>query len=216
MARVIIFGSFQFKTKKAATDEIRRRINAYKTSEILKQADRLFFEALFKLHDGHGKKIGVGIKHIQVERDFNNNRCLYIHRIDGTKTDISWVHCVRPATVKSTVSMAFRRAVKGTITEFKVKAINEGARCPVLNISLDFKNSHVSYVEPTFDELLNEFLILGNNTYKSVELENPTPQDSDQRGKLKDLKLKTSWISYHRNKTNLKLLSADANLRKMG
>nr|WP_231615209.1 DCL family protein [Pseudoalteromonas sp. SWYJ118] len=214
VAKSIIFGSFQFRTKKAATDEIRRRINAYETSEVLKKEDQLFFEELFKLHDGHDKKVGLGIKHIQVERDFNNNRCLYIHRVDGTKIDISWVHCVRPATIKSIVSMAFRRAVKETIKDFKVKAISKGSCCPILKIPLNLKNSHVSYVKPSFDELLSEFLTLTNNTYESVELENPLSGDKDQRGKLKNLNIKISWIKYHRSNSNLELWSAGANLRK--
>lgn len=214
MAKSIIFGDFHFRTKRAATDEVRRRINTYETGEVLKQDDKLFFEELFKLHDGYDEKVGVGIKHIQVERDFNNNRCLYIHRVDGSKVDISWVHCVRPATIKSTVSMAFRRAVKETIKDFKVKAINEGARCPILNISLNLKNSHVAYVAPSFEELLSEFLKLVESSFESIELENPLSGDKDQRGKLKNLNIKTSWIKYHRNNSKLELWSADANLRK--
>jgi hypothetical protein len=216
VAKPIIFGTFQFRTKKAATDEIRRRINSYETSEALKLNDQLFFEELFKHHDEYQEKIGAGVKYIQVERDFNKNRCLYIHRVDGTKIDISWVHCVRPATMKSTVSMAFRRAVKHTIKDFKDKTLSEYSCCPILNIPLNSKNCHVSYVEPTFDTLLKEFLTLNNNTYESIELENPKPQDKDQRGVLKDLNLKTSWISYHRTNTRLELWSADANLRKTG
>lgn len=151
-----------------------------------------------------------------MERDFNQNRCLYIHRVDGTKIDISWVHCVRPATMKSTVSMAFRRAVKQIIKDFKDKTLNEYSCCPMLNIPLNSKNCHVSYVDPTFDKLLSDFLTLNNNTYESIELDNPKPQDRDQRGVLKDLSLKTSWISYHRTNTKLELWSADANLRKTG
>lgn len=44
MAKPIIFGTFQFRTKKAATDEIRRRINSYEKSEVLKLNDQLLFE----------------------------------------------------------------------------------------------------------------------------------------------------------------------------
>jgi hypothetical protein len=216
VAKSIIFGTFQFRTKKSATDEIRRRINSYEKSEVLKPNDQLFFEELFKHHDEYQKKVGVGIKYIQVERDFNKNRCLYIHRVDGTKIDISWVHCVRPATIKSTVSMAFRRAVKNTIKDFKDNTFNEYSRCPILDIPLDSKNCHVSYMEPSFDKLLREFLTLNNNTYESIEFENPPPQDRDQRGVLKDLILKTAWISYHRTNTKLELWSSDANLRKSG
>jgi len=214
LAKPVIFGEFQFRTKKAATDEIRRRINAYEPGNRLSQEDQLFFEGLFKLHDEYDEKVGVGIQYIQVERDFHNNRCLYIHRLDSSKIDISWVHCIRPASTKSTVSVAFRRAVKEVITTFKSKEISEGKKCPVFNIPLDYQNSHVSYIKRSFDSLLNDFLSETGNAYESIELENPKPQDTDQRGILKDSKLREDWIAYHRRNASLELWSAEANLRK--
>jgi len=51
MAKPVIFGAFRFKTKKAATEEIRRRINRYEKDDKLNQDDQCFFEELFKLHD---------------------------------------------------------------------------------------------------------------------------------------------------------------------
>lgn len=203
MAKPIIFGTFQFRTKKAATEEIRARINAYEAKEVLNDKDQLFFEELFKLHDEYEQKIGVGVKHIQVERDFHKNRCLYIHRNDGSRVDISWVHCVRPASIKSTISMAFRRAVKEIITNFKTQMLSEGATCPKSNIQLNFKNSHVSYIEPSFDKLFNDFLILNGKTCEMIELENPKPQDTDQRGMIKEPKIKALWVKYHHDNASI-------------
>lgn len=214
MAKPVIFGIFQFRTKKAATEEIRSRINSYEEGDRLKQNDQIFFEELFKLHDGYIEKIGAGIQYIEVERDFHNNRCLYIHRVDGTKIDISWVHCVRPASTKSTVSMAFRRVVKVIVTSFKSQCLSEGVTCPVLGIMLDFKNSHVSYIERSFDSILREFLTESCNTYASIELENPKPEDADQRGMVKDRAIKEAWVIFHNQNAKLELWSAEANLRK--
>lgn len=213
MAKPVIFGDFYFRTKKSATDEIRKIINGYEVNSTISKDHQLFFEELFKLHDEYKIKIGVGIKNIQVEKDFGN-KCLFIHRLDGSKIDISWVHCIRPANLKTTVSVAFRRAVKHNVITFKTKSLQEPQRCPILNIPLDFKNCHVSYLGYSFEKLLSEFLTISNNKFDSIELENPEPQDTDQRGKIKDIKLRTSWVEFHREKAILKLLSADANLRK--
>lgn len=214
MPKAVIFGPFQFRTKRAATEEIRRRINRYEAGDKLDSDDELFFYELFKLHDEHQEKVGLGINHIQVERDFHKNRCLYIHRIDGTKIDISWVHCVRPATVKSTVSMAFRRAIKDRVIKFKNQCLQRGHHCPVLAIPLTYENSHVAYTYQSFDSLLSEFLSKAEYTYESVALENPESEDRDQRAILKNGDLRDSWVDYHGKNAKLELLSSEANLRR--
>jgi hypothetical protein len=214
LAQPVVFGAHQFKTKKAATEAIRERISHYEAGEKLNEDDQFFFSELFKLHNEYTDKVGVGIAHIQIERDFHNHKCLYIHRIDGEKEDISWVHCVQPASKKTVVSVAFRRAVKEIVKTFKSQKIAENQKCPVLNISLDFSNSHAAYIQPTFDELLSGFLGQIGQNIESIVLENPKPADRDQRGILKDSALTQAWLKHHTTFANLELLSAEANLRK--
>ena len=215
MAKPVIFGDFQFRTKRAATKEIRQRVNRYEFGDRLTDNDQHFFESLFKLHEEYAEKVDCGIKYIKVERDFHGNRCLYIHRVNGSKIDISWVRCLTPATPKSIAAMGFRRAVKEIVTSFKAKRISEGAICPVLEIVLDFQNSHVSYVDRSFDSLLTEFLQETNNSYESIELKNPSPDDADQRTIISDSNLKSAWLIFHKQNTSLELWSVEANLRKV-
>lgn len=216
MAKPIVIGDIQFRTKTAAKDEIRRRIGQYEAGDILSVADRVFFEELFKLHDEYSEKVGAGIRHIQVERDFHRNRCLYIHRTDGSEIDISWVHCVQPASTKTVVSTAFRRAVKERVMAFKSNQLSEGCRCPILNIPLDYENSHVAYTEYSFESLLDDFLDQADFTFESIELINPNPDDNDQRGILKDPDLKAQWDRFHESNAILTLMSPEANLRRQG
>ena len=214
MAKPIVIGDIQFRTKTAAKAEIRRRIGQYEAGDILSVADQVFFEELFKLHDEYVEKVGVGIKHIQVERDFHRNRCLYIHRTDGSEIDISWVHCVQPASTKTVVSAAFRRAVKGRVMAFKSSQLSEGCRCPILNIPLDYENSHVAYTKNSFESLLDDFLGQAGVTFESIELINPSPDDSDQRGILKNPVIKEQWNQFYDSNARLTLMSAEANLRR--
>jgi len=101
------------------------------------------------------------------------------------------------------------------IASFKSQCISNGATCPVLGIELDFKNSHVSYTERSFDSLLSDFLEMTNNSYESVETQNPHPNDLDQRSIIKDSELRSEWLIFHNQNALLELWSAEANLRKV-
>lgn len=215
MAKPIAFGHYQFRTKKSATEEARRRINNYEANDRLNAEDEMFFTSLFTLHSEFAEKKGVGINHIKVQRDFHNNRCLYICRTDGSEIDCSWVHCIQPAPQKTVVSMAFRRAVKQIIIAYKTAQIDNVVVCPILKTKLNFYNSHVSYLNPSFENMLNNFLNDREIDITSVALVNPKPDDEDQRGKVSDQNLVEEWRSYHQDNATLQLLSAEANLRKL-
>jgi hypothetical protein len=215
VAKPIAFGNYQFRTKKSATEEARRRISNYEADDRLNAEDEMFFTSLFTLHSEFAEKKGVGISYIKVQRDFHNNRCLYICRVDGSEIDCSWVHCIQPAPQKTVVSMAFRRAVKQIIIAYKTAQIDNVVECPILKIKLTFYNSHVSYLSPSFENMLNNFLDDREIDITSVALVNPKPDDEDQRGKVADHNLVEEWRSYHQNHATLQLLSAEANLRKL-
>jgi len=215
VAKPIAFGHYQFRTKKSATEEARRRINNYEANDRLNAEDEMFFTSLFTLHSEFSEKKGVGINHIKVQRDFHNNRCLYICRTDGSEIDCSWVHCIQPAPQKTVVSMAFRRAVKQIIIAYKTAQIDNVVVCPILKTKLSFYNCHVSYLNPSFENMLNNFLNDREIDITSVVLVNPKPDDEDQRGKVSDQNLVEEWRSYHQYNATLQLLSAEANLRKL-
>lgn len=215
MAKPISFGEFQFRTKRSATEECQRRINEYGQGKKLNSEDEFFFSSLFTLHSEYFDKKGVGIDYITVELDFNNNRCLYIHRIDGSKIECSWRHCLQPASTKQVVSMSFRRAVKERIMAFKKEQLNIVTTCPILGLSLSYKNSHASYVEPTFDDLLSKFLSEKSISYEDVSLTNPVPDDEDQRGIISNSELVKEWNDFHKQFASLQLISAKANRRKL-
>ncbi len=215
VAKPIAFGTYQFRTKKSATEEARRRINQYEAGERLNLDDEDFFLSLFTLHSEYQEKKGAGIDHVKVQRDFHRNRCLYIHRSDGSKVDCSWVHCIQPASLKKTTSMAFRRAVKDIVMAFKDEQLKTEKMCPELGTLLTHENSHVTYSYPSFDILFNTFLQRQKINMKDVALTNPLPQDSDQRGKISDAKLATCWRDYHKKNASLSLLSQEASLRRL-
>lgn len=72
--------------------------------------------------------------------------------------------------------MGFRRAVKEVVTSFKNRRLSERAIYPALEIVLDFKNSHVSYVDRSFDSFFTDFLLETGDSYESIKTQNPTIQ----------------------------------------
>lgn len=213
MAKPIAFGDYYFQTKTSAIKESQDRINKYDFGEKLRLEDESFFLSLFTLHSEYSEKKGAGISFVTVERDFHNNRCLYIHRTDESKIDCSWRHCMQPASQKTVISMAFRRAVKEIIQAYKSDNLIKVKLCPVFGTPLTYENSHASYLSPSFDEMLMEFLKQQKIDIESVALINPDPDDTDQRGQISDQTLLKNWLSFHKKEANLHLLSAEANLR---
>lgn len=214
MAVPVLIGEFQFKTKSAAKDEIKRRISSYEFGDILSPEDQIFFGDLFKLHSEHDSKIGCGIASIQIERDFNNNKCFFINRVDGSRTDISWTHCIQPASTRNIISMAFRREIKDRVVSFKSNQLEKQIMCPILDIPLDFNNSHAAYIDRSFEQLLNEFLKVNGIDIESIEIIDPMPDDKDHRAMLKNSEIRLSWKNYHLANAQLTLISAEANLRR--
>lgn len=210
----VLIGDLQFRTKSAAKDEIRRRISLYNFGDTVSFNDQIFFENLFKFHSEYVSKVGIGIESIQVEKDFNNNRCLFITRLDGSRIDISWVHCVHPAPNKNVISMAFRREIKDRIIKFKSENLKKGIRCPITGVLLNFDNSHVAYLEQSFELLLSIFLTELGKDLESIEISDPKPADMDHRAILKDSVLARRWSAYHLDNAKLQLISAEANLKR--
>ena len=178
MAKSITFGNFSFPSKSAAVKNIQERINKYDFNQSLNIDDRNFFESLFLLHDEYDEKIGSGIHDIQIKRDFANNRSLCITQNNGHNVIISWRHCIQPTSQKTVLSIAFRRAVKHIIIDFKRNQIAMNAVCPNDNIVLTYENSHVAYIGISFDEIFNDFLKNKNLQVSDIALLDPDANDN--------------------------------------
>lgn len=216
MAKPVTFGSYEFKTKKDATEDVRKRIARYEVGQTLGWEDFNFFMSLFTLHDQYDEKVGPGVSRIVVERDFHNNKCLHLSRIDSSKVSISWVHCLKPFSIKSTVSSAFRRAVKETIMQFKSGSLEAEAiaLCPINNSPITYTNSHVAYIDASFEKLLEDFLKAERVAFEEIRLYRASESDTDQRRVIADMLLVRRWQAFHRLNAKLELLSDVANMSK--
>jgi hypothetical protein len=107
--------------------------------------------------------------------------------------------------------------VKDRVIQFKNDQLELVSVCPILNVPLNYKNSHVSYGIISFEKLMNEFLSENKITYEIINsfIVNPDPDDEDQRGIIKDFQLAKSWEAFHGLHSKLELISDKANLRRL-
>ncbi len=213
MASPITFGNNHFKTQGEAIEKIKKRISLYKVGEKLNQEDELFFTELFKLHSEYEEKVSSDISFIAVDESFGKKN-LKIHCINGDISKISWRHCLKPISPKSVILGAFRRAVDDIVYNFKTTSLEKAPHCPKLHIPLDISNSRVTYIKPTFEELVLDFLDKKNLDILSINLIDPNAKDKDQRGIIKDENLSKDWLEYHLNNANLELWSTEANQKR--
>jgi len=70
--------------------------NRYVLGEELLQHDQEFMMSLLKKHPSAAKKIGTGVQSIYVDRNkcWPDNRCFHIVRVDGTRTEFSYLKCL--------------------------------------------------------------------------------------------------------------------------
>ncbi|MBM3237020.1 DUF3223 domain-containing protein [Candidatus Poribacteria bacterium] len=206
----IIIGAEPFASREAAKTRIRTLIAPYRFGECLNEIDTAFCLELFKHHTGYLEKIGCGVQAIQVRRDEQGNRYFHLLREDGTDTDISWVHCITPKKEAIVVLEALRSSVKQQIQAAKERFVKLGATCPFRGTRLSFTNSHVDHFNPTFEQLVSEFLQL--MSIRLTDIEVMEQEGNDFRGLPADRLLRDAWEEFHRREANLRLISSAANL----
>lgn len=208
-------GDKVFSSKKEAI-EFTRNLIAQLTLSTPIHGDALeFFVNLLDRHPEAEQKIGVGVDFITVDRpaEFPMTKCLFVHRIDGSKTDFSYKACFDGKhNRRSDVSQAFRDAVVDQILAFKNANYKPNQLCPMTQKVLTGSNVHVDHVYPmTFKYLISEFLELRGMTYDDVLITDST--DLQCRAGLADSDFKKVWQEYHATHANLRVISLKANLQ---
>jgi hypothetical protein len=89
-------GDWHFETQAEALGYAKKLLNRSPLKTPITGVDNnSFLRSLVGLHPRAAQKIGVGIQHFTVEPAVHGTRCFYITRVDGTRTDFSYLKCVR-------------------------------------------------------------------------------------------------------------------------
>jgi hypothetical protein len=210
----VFIGDLSFGSKKSAKDYFRKILHSYGDGEILSDTD---FKCLLALLDNHSEaeeKIGVGVSSFSVAADdtFHTTKHFVVHRLDGTKTDFSFLNCIDGKNPKREKSASLRDAIRPQIDAFKTDSFKSGeVFCPIYGTKLSYKECHVDHISPnTFEKLVDEWLKDECMSIEDVEI----TQSSDNQivPKMSNEYQRNSWIQFHLENAKLRILSAKANL----
>jgi len=203
-------GAIKFKTKKAAGDAIRAVLYSYKPGETIKAMDAAFIRDVLARHPESDSKIGAGVESFQVQRNYATVG-FWITRIDGSRTDFSFIACLSPPTKRQNVMAALKAEIRDQIALFRRAAFGSESeiKCEVTGEPITESNSHADHIRP-FIQLAEEFLDLEGLTVDEVGVI-PTA-DGKLFNALSDRVLAVKWHSYHRMCAELRMVTAAANM----
>jgi hypothetical protein len=202
-----------FKTKGRITQYVRDLIAAHSVGDVLQDGNHEFISELFKRHPEADRKIGAGIKRIEIILCpmYGKNKVFKLVRVDGSSTDISWRQCVDGKPPKRDAQQALRNAVEYQISAFRQKMFAEGCYCRITGEPLGPGNSHVDHAPPyTFQRLMDDFLVVKDMDVSEVPI--TPPADNQTTTYLTDEAFEKEWCDFHKKNATLRLLSIKDNL----
>jgi hypothetical protein len=212
MKKQIVIGDQAFATKKAATEAIRAVLYAYESGATVSDEHDAFLRGLIALHPESESKVGAGVESFQVQDNaYVNSRGFWLTRVDGTRTDFSFVSCLTPPSREAEAKKAFRTEVRRQLEAFRDRNYKPGQVlfCEVTGEPITRETAHVDH-NPTFESLAAAFLAERGLSMSSVGVE-PT-RDGVMENRLADRALAEAWADYHKAHARLRIVSKKANL----
>lgn len=211
-AKPILIGDRCFPTKAAATKVCQAILYKYPLGATVDLDDALFLRDLLALHRQAVSKIGCGVASFQVE-DNGPTRGFWVTRTDGTRTDFSFPSCLSPPSRETEALRGFRSEVRDQIVSFRASAFSTTwqVQCVLTGQWVTSDQAHVDHAIPFLD-LVVRFLGLVGLDLGAVPV-NPTT-DGNTETRLLDRELAQSWAEFHRVNAQLRIVSAQANLRR--
>ena len=205
----------EFKSKKSVMDYVRENIYyVHPSHQFIPDEHFKFMMELLSHHDWSDQKIGVGVKGIFLkENEEYPGRTFWLERVDGTKTDFSFIQCLSPSTVLKDFKAACREAIAPFVVEFKRDFFKKESLlfCPVAKIYFDFSDSHVDHAPPnTFEKIVMGFI-----EDRGIDVVNaPLVEHNDGKigNRFSDKNFKSGWLSYHNERVKYRVISAKGNL----
>lgn len=231
-----------FATKPEVKAHIQTVIRTYRLGDSLNAEDTALVTELLSQHPRWPAKIGPGLDRITVDKPPNGlqGRCFYIHRIDGSSTDISFKKCLdalRPSSngvepsegssaaahnntpdspqqekIPKALIEALRFAVFDQIKSFKEEEFAWGpVMCPYTNIELKWHNCSVQY-GISLPRLVAGWLLREGLTPDQVPLMH---EDNALSNFMVDHKQLGSWRDFHKRYAKMRLVAAPGKQKQL-
>jgi len=203
-----------FPTKKAVATHVRAVVERYLDHVDLAEEDFSFLQELLTHHPWAAQKMGAGVKRIWIADSGRKNRCFFLERVDGSRTDFSWLQCLSPKDYRLDFHKACRAVIEPVMNTFRLNFLRNNPRavCEVLKVPLNLGNSHCDHKAPnTFLVLVEDFLREGNLVLNEDLF--LLHQDGMIGCCFASASLAAGWLAYHNQRSVLRVISATANLR---
>lgn len=185
-------------------------LNSYKIGDVVSVQDARFLLSIFENHPQWQMKKGVGIKSISVVKN-TFNRCFQINRIDGTFTDISFLHSIKEHSRLSIVKKACRDAIRGHIVRFRDENVVFGQSvCPFTGEILTKANTHIDHYDLTFEEMFTLWRAKYDLEYLYSKVNETI--DNSVVTSFSDASIISDFVAFHNANTKLRAVSKTANL----
>jgi hypothetical protein len=173
-----------------------------------------FVLALLERHPSAQTKIGVGVASIEVRAIMPyGTHGFWIHRVDGSGTDFSYLQCLSPSTRLAKFKAACRTAILPQVAAAKFLAFewaNE-ITCPISGEVITRDTAHVDHAPPwTFQHITDEFIRKNALDVTTIELAGGGDGETSQRfAQPIDAFV---FAEFHRSLAVLRVVSKTANL----
>ena len=197
--------------KKQKTEKCREILYKYAVNEnISNEEDIQFLLSIFENHSEWVFKQGVGIKSISVVKNMFN-KCFQLNRIDGTFTDISFVHSITNRSKLAEIKKACRTAIRKEIVKFRDESVIFNASiCPITSEVLTKENTHIDHYDLTFDLMFNLWVVQHDFDFLYSKV-NET-KDNCVVTCFTDGSIIEDFVNFHNQKSKLRAVSKNANL----
>lgn len=212
----IVLGDTPFPTKTAAQARIRGILHGAVPGAPLEPADEALMLAVLERHREAERKIGCGVDYLFVDRAPKHpTKCFWVRRVDGSQAEFSYVECLSPSSPDHLFRCACRSAVRAQIDEFRRRCFgdSEWHQCGITGGRLHISRAHVDHDEPTFYELVVDFMA-------AESIADPSKvaiggwEDGQTEMVFEDGDLARRFEEFHRLRARLRVVSAGANLRR--
>ncbi|WP_162794089.1 DUF3223 domain-containing protein [Runella rosea] len=207
-----------FKTDKELQGFAKNILYNSGVNSVLEGEDLKFMIEYFeKLHHEWIDKKGVGLLRIRrvMDKVYGKYRAFQIERVDNSITDISYIIAnIKTPRVGKDFKQALRWIIEPQILDFKksVFAHSNIVKCPISDEILRFEECHADHSNPTFDEIIMDFIKINKLTDLSQIVS--ISRDNQTKAELSDAKIANQFYEYHKSVAVLRCVSPNANLTR--
>ena len=201
-----------FDSKTALTNRCREILCRFSPGEQLSADDEMFMRGVLKLHVDAEEKHGAGIKNLWVRPDDWGKQCFEIERVDGTRTDFSFIACVSYGSAESDLKQAMRATIRYQILAFKRDAFGNKTHltCPVTGETVTQETCHIDHETPGFDVIAS--LWLQGTGLDLAQIALSGFGDGEMTKWIVDDDIRERWQTFHLEHAKLRVVSVRANL----